>query len=171
MNKGYAQIAIPSIILIILLFFGLKGTFEEDVPETIDALKKDICIPVEDKWHFCFTNQTGVVVDGEFKNLRLNLESNNQNITCDVGYGIFKLQTVCKDEFGYVYEKQNFKLHALIDNKYAKVISKYEVYGLLAKIAKNKEVIGKNLAKDAQAMLILRGAIYLYEHWDELRVK
>lgn len=164
--KGYA--ALITILLGFLLILGLKGTFEEDVPETINALKKDICIPVEDRWHFCFTNQSGVTVDGEFKDLKLNLESNNQNITCNVGYGIFELQTVCRDEFGYIYEKENFKLYILINNKYTKIVSKYEVYSLLVKIAKNKEVIGKNLARDAQGMLILRGAIYLYDHWNEI---
>lgn len=167
MSKGY--VAIVGIIFVILLIFGLKGTFEEDIPETINALKKDICIPVEDRWHFCFTNQSGITVDGEFKDLKLNLESNNRNITCNVGYGIFELATVCKDEFGYIYEKGNFKLYILINNKYTKIVSKYEVYILLSKIVKNKEVLGKILAKDAQGMLILRGAIYLVEHWGKFK--
>ena len=163
MNKKGTGIII-TIIVFLLMMFGLKGCIEEDIPSVMGELKEKICIPLRDKLSVCFTNQSGVVVNGEFKDLKINLRTQDKTIPCSVGNGVFKFQTVCKDELGYIYQKENFTLDFIVDGEYIKSIPRYQIFGLFYNVARNPKAIRKNVWKTVKGALILRGIIYLAEH-------
>ncbi|MFA6530558.1 MAG: hypothetical protein WCT31_02420 [Candidatus Micrarchaeia archaeon] len=152
------------LVAAILLGCGVIGFVNEDIPSIMQDLQRVVCVPVSDGFQMCFTNQTGIIVDGSSNSMTASLQFDNKTINCGLENKVFKFQTVCANEFGYVYEKPDFVLTINSAGSIVKTITKEEVYGIFYRLAKDPETLQKNIQRGAEKALILRGIIYLAEH-------
>lgn len=163
-NKGYFQfVGIGGVILVILIIFGVKGFFEEDLPAISNELKSEICIPLQGENSICFLNESGIRLNGQFENYVLEVNRNGIKSLCYVNSKRYSFEQVCKNEFGYLYQSNDFILNILVNGKLIKTIPKYEIYGLFWRILKNPN-INQRLVKDSSEALVIRGIFYLAEH-------
>ena len=163
-SKGYIQfLGINELILLILIIFGIKGFIEEDVPAISNELKKEICLPIQGENSFCFLNESGIRLNGQFENYRLEVDSNGKKSFCYIESRKYSFEQVCKNEFGYLYQDNNFILNIFINGNSIKAIPKYEIYGLFWRVVKNPN-INKRFFKDTSEAFVIRGIIYLAEH-------
>jgi hypothetical protein len=154
--------AVP-IIILILAIIGLYAFLKEDLPMFSDELKQNVCIPIEKNTKLCFLNETGVRLEGYFKNFQLKLNKQGINKVCYINSRNYNFEQVCKDEFGYLYQRNDFTLNILKEGVNIKTIASYQLYGLFWKVARNPKLTGKIAQNSAEAFAI-RGIIYLAEH-------
>jgi len=156
--------AFVGILIIILVIFGIKGFFEEDIPNTLEELKNNICIPIKENADICFINESGIRLKGKFENFQIELNEGGKKDFCLISGDTYNFKPFCEKEFGYLYKKQDFNLLIKENGQYIMTIPKNQIYGLFFNVVRNPKIIGKNLWKDAEGAFILRGIIYLGEH-------
>lgn len=168
-KKAYHPVGIVGLIFVIVVIFGIIGFFEEDIPEISAELKNDICLPIQGENSICFVNESGIRLNGQFENYRFELDREGIKSLCYIDSHKYNFEQVCKNEFGYLYQKNDFILNLLVNGKVVKTIPKYEVYNLFYRVLKNPKLSGK-VIKDSGEGFFIRGVIYLAEHPDVLNM-
>ena len=166
MNKKAAAPLIAAILLI-LLVIGLIAFFSEDVPEFIEEVSENLCLPIKEKLDFCISNSSGIVLIGALdENYDFILNIDDKESTCSVGKDYLNIRTVCKDDFGYIYDKQNFEIEIYQDENLIKTITQVQLQNILLRALAKPERLGRILAKSGEGLFQLRGLIYILENWN-----
>ena len=164
-KKGAVQIIV--IIILVLSVIGAIIFFTKDVPEFVEDISNNPCLPINSKLDLCISNTTGIVLIGDMdKELKFILIFHDRNITCAVGKDYLNLRTACKDEFGYFYEKREFNIEVYEANNLIKTMSQVELNNVLFRALSKPEKIGKAFGKGAEGLFALRGLIYIAENWN-----
>jgi len=151
------------IIFAILILFGIVATLEQG-QDFLDEIRNDVCIDIKKEINICFLNETGVRINGKLNNAVLFLESDGNVTECILKNADYKDEIVCQTEFGYIHSLPDFRIKLQKNGLLIGTASKLEVRNLFYKIARNPELLVKNVAKEIPMMLAINGIIYLAEH-------
>jgi len=154
--------AVP-LLVVILAIIGIFAFFIEDVPAFSEELKKETCIPIKTNARICFLNESGIRLEGNFKDMKISLNQKGIEKLCYISQKKYNFEQICETEFGYLYQKNDFVLEFIENGNVIKTIANYEIYGTLIKILENPSLTSKAIKTGANAFAI-RGVIYLAEH-------
>ena len=146
--------------------FGVIGFLSEDIPSYAEEISKP-CIPIYNQVELCVGNTSGIVLVGEInEDVEIILNVDGSNVSCSVGKDYLNIRTVCKDEFGYLYEKENFDFEVYVDGQLIKKVTQAELYSILLRAIAKPDKFVRTFAKDAEGLFAVRGLIYIAEHWN-----
>lgn len=138
----------------------------EDIPSFLEDIDTP-CLPIKNKLDLCVSNSSGVVIIGELDdNIDIIFDIQDQRINCSIGKDYLNVRVACKDEFGYIYEKQNFKFEIYEDENLIKTITQVQLQSVLVRALAKPDKLVKHFAKDAEGLFALRGLIGIAEHWN-----
>ena len=159
-KKGFGQIIafLAAIGFLVFIFVDIPSFFEEiDTP----------CLPVKSKLDICISNSSGIVLYGKLdKHLDIKLNLHDEKIDCSIGKDYLNIRTACKDEFGYIYDKKEFKFEIYEDQNLIKTITQAQLQSVLTRALAKPGKLTKHFIKDAEGLFAIRGLIFIAENWN-----